>query len=149
MESYVYYSYTIQDRQVVSDKTSLFQSNTLCRSPTSDYISSYHLNGRIQVPRLFLLLSLFLPWSPQLLAEKISFNSSVLPILSDNCFQCHGPDDKTRQANLRLDQKETILRREDPVIIPGDVSGSQLITRISSSDPELQMPPPTFCSRKT
>ncbi len=94
------------------------------------------------MPRLFLLLSLFLPWSTQLLADKISFNSSVLPILADNCFQCHGPDAKTRQANLRLDRKETMLRREDPVIIPGDVSGSQLIARIRSSDPGLQMPPP-------
>ena len=66
----------------------------------------------MQVIRLFLILSIFIFWSPQILAELISFNESILPILADNCFHCHGPDSKTRQANLRLDRKETIFRKE-------------------------------------
>ena len=101
-----------------------------------------HLNGRKQVRRLFLLLSLSLAWPLLLLAELISFNGSVLPILADNCFQCHGPDASTRKADLRLDRKDAVLRTEDPVIVPGDVASSQLIARISTLDPRLQMPPP-------
>jgi len=94
------------------------------------------------VRRLFLLLSLFLAWPLLLLAERVSFNGSVLPILADSCFQCHGPDANTRKADFRLDRKEVVLRTEDPVIVPGDVASSQLIDRINTSDPRLQMPPP-------
>jgi mono/diheme cytochrome c family protein len=73
-------------------------------------------------------------------AAKIEFNRDVRPILADNCFACHGPDSASRKAGLRLD------RRDDAVasgaIVPGDVNASELLERVSSSDPDHVMPPP-------
>ena len=75
------------------------------------------------------------------LAQEVSFNRDVLPILSDNCFQCHGPDQNTRQAGLRLDQELSALRRENPIIQSGDVENSQLIDRITTPNLSRLMPP--------
>lgn len=69
--------------------------------------------------------------------SQVDFNAQILPILSKTCFPCHGPDDKSRAAGLRLDQKI-----ENPgVIVPGDAATSRLIRRIVSTDPEERMPP--------
>jgi hypothetical protein len=73
---------------------------------------------------------------------SIDFSREILPILSDNCFLCHGPDVKTRKANLRLDTRDGALRRQDPVIVPGQSVESELFLRISSSDEAEVMPPP-------
>ena len=70
--------------------------------------------------------------------DKISFNRDIRPILSDKCFHCHGPDEGTREAELRFDQKEEAFR----VIEPGDPESSELISRIMEDDPDIQMPPP-------
>ena len=93
--------------------------------------------------RLFLsiLYLSLIPFSPSV--AEISFDRDVLPILSDNCFKCHGPDRRTRQANLRLDLKEGALRTENPVIQPRDIENSQLIARITAEDPMQVMPPPS------
>jgi Protein of unknown function (DUF1553)/Protein of unknown function (DUF1549)/Planctomycete cytochrome C len=72
----------------------------------------------------------------------IDFRREVLPILSENCFTCHGPDEKTRKADLRLDVKESALRVKDPVIVPGKSGESELFERVSSADPDEIMPPP-------
>ena len=79
--------------------------------------------------------------------EKIDFNFQVRPILSDRCFPCHGPDEKARKADLRLDQEEYAFAMLDSVektfaIIPGNRAGSQMAHRISSKDPDYMMPPP-------
>ncbi len=71
-------------------------------------------------------------------AEDISFNRDVRPILSENCFHCHGPDDGAREADLRLDTAEGA---HDYAIVPSDPEGSELISRISSDDVDLVMPP--------
>ncbi|MHC5539061.1 DUF1549 domain-containing protein, partial [Singulisphaera rosea] len=71
----------------------------------------------------------------------VDFSRDILPILSDQCFLCHGPDPKTRKADLRLDIKEGALRGNDPVIVPGRGDESELIRRITSTDPEDVMPP--------
>ncbi|MEC9004341.1 MAG: DUF1549 domain-containing protein, partial [Planctomycetota bacterium] len=69
----------------------------------------------------------------------IEFNRDIRPILSNKCIACHGPDQKQRKAKLRLD---TEASAKESVIVPGDVNGSELVARITSTDKELQMPPP-------
>lgn len=68
------------------------------------------------------------------------FAGEVLPILSDHCFHCHGPDAGTRKAGLRLDTRDSAL----DVIAPGDLEGSELIERLSDPDPDWVMPPPSY-----
>jgi hypothetical protein len=77
--------------------------------------------------------------------DRIEFNRDVRPILADKCFACHGPDSGNRQADLRLDQREAAIAAG--AIVPGKHPESSLIDRISSSEPETQMPPPE--SRKS
>jgi hypothetical protein len=74
----------------------------------------------------------------------IEFNKDVRPVLSDNCFQCHGPDSGSRKAGLRLDREEDILadREGSRVVVPGKPAESELIRRITSTDPNEVMPPP-------
>src|SRR6516165_6239116 len=70
--------------------------------------------------------------------DKVDYNWDVKPILSDNCFRCHGPDAKARQAGLRLDMPEVAYG----VIARGKPEESLLVDRISSKDPGYRMPPP-------
>ena len=77
-------------------------------------------------------------------AAEIHFSRDIRPILSENCFFCHGPDDKKREADLRLDDEAGAKASNDGVIavVPGDPEKSALIQRIVSSDPDEVMPPP-------
>ena len=75
--------------------------------------------------------------------EPVDFGRDVLPILSDACFQCHGPDEQAREADLRLDRRDDALadREGAPAVVPGDPGASGLFERISSTDPDVRMPP--------
>ncbi len=75
-------------------------------------------------------------------AENIYFAREVLPILSENCFQCHGPESKSRRAGLRLDTKAGAFRtkKEITTIVPGKSAESEVIRRILSAEDDL-MPP--------
>jgi len=77
-------------------------------------------------------------------AGKLDFNRDIRPILSDNCFACHGFDAKKRKADLRLDVPESALTAIDGVfpIKPGDPEVSSIIQRILSKDEDEVMPPP-------
>jgi hypothetical protein len=78
-------------------------------------------------------------------ARVIDFNRDVRPILSETCFQCHGPDKSKRQGNLRLDTREGAFAEIEgigPVIVAGKPEESELVARICSEDPEERMPPP-------
>ncbi len=79
----------------------------------------------------------------------IRFNRDIRPILSENCFYCHGPDSAHRKAGLRLDQENGLFGSRDngPAVVKGKPAESQLIKRINSTDPDEQMPPPD--SRKS
>ena len=76
-------------------------------------------------------------------ARGVDFARDVLPILSDACFRCHGPDPGTREAKLRLDQREGLFRtrNELTVVTPGKPEQSELFLRITSKDPDEVMPP--------
>ena len=82
----------------------------------------------------------YLCLSRSLWAEELSFNRDIRPILSENCFYCHGQDSNKREADLRLDLREAAF--DAGVIVAGDADASRLIQRILSDDPEEQMPPP-------
>jgi len=74
----------------------------------------------------------------------IEFNRDVRPILADHCFQCHGPDARQRQADLRLDTGEGAHAKRDSgtAVVAGQPEQSELLGRVSSTDPDLRMPPP-------
>jgi hypothetical protein len=77
-------------------------------------------------------------------APAVGYRRDVLPILSDRCFKCHGPDSATRQAGLRLDQRDAAtakLESDARAIVPGDAAASAMIARIESADDDLKMPP--------
>ncbi len=84
-----------------------------------------------------MLMSLFA--TPILGEDKISFDRQVRPILSDKCYFCHGPDEKERAADLRLDDENAA---KASAIVPGKPDESELIKRILSEDPDTHMPPP-------
>ena len=78
-------------------------------------------------------------------ARKVDFNADVHPILSDHCFACHGPDTKKVKSGLRLDQLESATNAAKSgkiAIVAGHPVESELVRRILSTDPDLQMPPP-------
>ena len=70
--------------------------------------------------------------------DPAHFGREILPLLSEHCFSCHGPDEGNRKADLRLDTRDGALT----VLTPGDPSTSELLRRIASTDPAEQMPPP-------
>lgn len=76
--------------------------------------------------------------------EPVSFSRDVLPILSDRCFHCHGPDKAQREADLRLDQESSATedRGDYRVVFPGSSQKSELVQRIISDDSDTLMPPP-------
>ncbi|HEX3135948.1 MAG TPA: c-type cytochrome domain-containing protein [Planctomycetota bacterium] len=76
---------------------------------------------------------------PAPLPAKVEFNRDVRPILSDNCFHCHGPDKGHRKAKLRLDVREDAITAK--AFVPGKPAESELVKRILTSDPDDHMPP--------
>src|SRR5688500_4418463 len=95
---------------------------------------------RSSVIALICLLALCASVAP---AQPVDYARDVLPILSDNCYHCHGPDENARKAKLRLDTKEGAFRVKDgvAVIVPHDAAKSELVRRITSTDPDEVMPP--------
>lgn len=77
-------------------------------------------------------------------APRLRFSRDVRPILSQNCFLCHGQDEKRRGAGLRLDDREEALAELESglrAIVPGNLEESELIARITADDESLRMPP--------
>ena len=88
---------------------------------------------------------LFTSASNQILQGKeIDFSKDILPVLSNNCFECHGPDEAKRKAGLRLDKADGAkakLKSGSIGLVPGNISESEIYHRITSSDPDEIMPP--------
>src|ERR1700722_19217321 len=104
-------------------------------------------NSRRNMPTRFaLVVGIVCALSPAatVAAEPISFNRDIRPILSDNCFQCHGPDEAKRKGGLRLDRRDAAigkLNSGDTAIVPGKTDASELLRRVAASNREVQMPP--------
>jgi hypothetical protein len=94
-------------------------------------------------PVLRSLACLALPLAA-LAAEEVKYNRDIRPLLSENCFSCHGPDEKARKAKLRLDLPEEAMKehKTGTPIVPGDLKKSEVWTRITSEDADDVMPPP-------
>ena len=88
----------------------------------------------------FALASLCLAASSASAADPVEFNRDIRPILSDNCFYCHGNDASHRKAKLRLDIREEALKKE--AFVPGKADASELVKRLFLTDPDEMMPPP-------
>lgn len=89
---------------------------------------------------IFSLISLVALNLPLAASAEIDFNREIRPILSENCFQCHGPDEHGRKGKLRLDQFDDAVAMK--AIVPGDSMKSEVVTRILSGDEDELMPPP-------
>src|SRR5262245_1425891 len=103
--------------------------------------SAFAQSGRLV---LFCLAAVVASAAPAAGADRVDFTRDVLPILSDKCFPCHGPDVKARKASLRLDTREGAFRRKRDLVIiaPGKPARSEVIRRVTSKDPDELMPPP-------
>jgi mono/diheme cytochrome c family protein len=75
-------------------------------------------------------------------SPAVDFDRQVRPILSDNCFACHGPDEKQRMAGLHFDTKEGAFAKSG-VITPGDSAHSRMYLRVSNPNEAMRMPPPS------
>lgn len=74
--------------------------------------------------------------------RRVDYSREIRPILTQHCWNCHGPDENTREADLRLDQREVAINLR--AIVPGDAKASKLVTRICSDKDSKRMPPPEF-----
>jgi hypothetical protein len=76
---------------------------------------------------------------------KIDYNRDIRPILSDNCYACHGPDEKQRKRKLRLDVRESAIGELPDslhAVVPGKSADSELLNRVTEDNPDRRMPPP-------
>ncbi len=76
--------------------------------------------------------------------RPLEFNRDIRPILSDHCFACHGPDQNTREADMRLDTQQGLFASDAAPVVPGDAAASPLVQRIASDDVDERMPPAEF-----
>ncbi len=89
-------------------------------------------------------------WAVVLLAriatasEPVDFDRDIRPLLSNTCYTCHGPDANKREADLRFDDKASVFAARDgnAIVLPGQPEKSELIRRVTSTDPDERMPPP-------
>jgi len=104
-----------------------------------------HMPRTLAVVCLFLLLAWCVSVSEAHAAPdgEIRFNRDIRPILADHCFRCHGADAGSRQAELRLDERESALAERDGVriVAPGDPDASELMRRVVAADDAERMPP--------
>lgn len=91
----------------------------------------------VQKLRVFLLLLGVSSLHAQ--SDSVSFSRDIRPILSGKCFKCHGPDRETREAEFRLDQRESAIRAD--IFVPGNPDESWILDVVMSDDPDLRMPP--------
>ena len=109
----------------------------------SKLIRFMHALTGLRIPGWSLVACVALCASMVAAAERVDYDRQILPILSDNCYKCHGPDEGARKAHLRLDTKDGAFSVKDgkAILVPGKSDQSELIRRITSNDPDQHMPP--------
>jgi hypothetical protein len=103
------------------------------------------MNPSPRLPFRWLLAAAAFALPASSLAAPLRYNRDIRPILSDNCFACHGPDTANQKGGLRLDLRESALKPAksgETAIVPGDAARSTLIARIESHDKDEVMPLP-------
>lgn len=95
----------------------------------------------VKSPLIPWVLAAVAPVSGALAADAISYDRDIRPLLSGSCFQCHGNDESTRKAGLRLDVADPGPDHAE-AIVPGDPEASAVLQRITSAEPADRMPPP-------
>ena len=103
------------------------------------YPHSAHRALTVHSAALFLSLAGMSGASAATLSTPLGFNRDIRPILSENCFQCHGPDSNRRKGDLRLDVREAAM--EAMAFVPGDADNSEMIRRVFETYEDEQMPP--------
>jgi len=107
--------------------------------------TGYRNSKRFERAASLILMLVFVASAANAANTGVDFNRDIRPILSDNCFACHGPDKGKRKSGLRLDTKEGAYgagKSEKPAIVPGHPEKSELLSRVVSKDEEEVMPPP-------
>jgi hypothetical protein len=101
------------------------------------------MTGAFSLIAAMALVSGMLPPADDL-PVTVRFNRDIRPLLSDNCFFCHGPDAAQRKSDLRLDTKEGLLGKpgESGTVVPGKPEMSDLLARLRETDATKKMPPP-------
>jgi len=98
------------------------------------------------LPPVAVLLALAVVAARPAAAERqLDFNRDIRPILSHNCFACHGPDEHDRRGGLRLDDRDAAIAELESgarAIVPGRPDESELVARLHETDPDVVMPPP-------
>lgn len=117
---------------------------SLAYSPANNF--SDFLESKMNIHNIFLSLSIcLLVFEFSVAQDKPDFNQEILPLLSENCFTCHGPDENVREGGLRLDLEEFAFDELDSGafgIVKNDSKKSEIIRRLLSKDKDLVMPPP-------
>src|SRR5260221_11038546 len=116
------------------------ESTCLCRIHSPRVI--LYIRKELRMLRATSLL-LALALAGAFAAPGVDFQRDVRPILSENCFQCHGPDKGTRMANLRIDTRDGAfsVRPNGKVIVPRNTRASLLYQRVTHEKDALRMPP--------
>jgi Protein of unknown function (DUF1549)/Planctomycete cytochrome C len=123
----------------------------VCTEPSFLRMILRRLPFRLSTRLLLVMFALLVAWFSCTVAatgaepgKKVDFNFQIRPILSDKCFNCHGPDARQRKAGLRLDTKDGALganKSGGRAVVPGHLDDSDLIARITAADESERMPP--------
>ena len=108
-----------------------------------------HPHRTIRLILTFVAIATWTRFSP---AADLSFSRDVRPILADNCFKCHGHDEQQRKGKFRLDEAESAMKPGKSghiPIVPGKTDESELVKRITASNPDDRMPPTDSNKRLT